>query len=103
MGVLQNVKGFLAKKVVETAEKIGDGVANLSVLSPKQLQNIENKRDEYLSQKHDMNSKETEYFIKKNIGAVAVEVYQAYLEQLKNVYSPLYTNMENFDEDNRIR
>jgi len=72
MGVLQNAKQFLSKKVVEAAEKVGDGVATLSVLSPKQLQDIDKKRNQYLSKKPDMNSEETRSFIQKNIGAVAV-------------------------------
>ena len=41
--------------------------------------------------------------ISKNLGAVGIEVYQAYLKQLKNVYRPVNTAIGNFDEFNRIR
>lgn len=41
--------------------------------------------------------------ISKNLGAVRIEAYQAYLKQLKNVYRPLDTAIGNFDECNHIR
>lgn len=103
MGVLANAKQFLAEKAISAAKKAGDGIATLSTLSPKQLQEIEAKREAYLSQKPDMSGEEVQSLIQKNMGAIGIEVYQAYLEQLSKVYSPVDVSMENFDEDNRIR
>lgn len=103
MGILANTKQFLAEKAISAAKKVGDGIANLSVLSPKQLQEIEVKREAYLSQKPDMSGEEVQSVIQKNMGAIGIEVYQAYLEQLSKVYSPVDVSMEKFDEDNRIR
>ena len=103
MGILANTKQFLAGKAVSAAKKAGDGIATLSVLSPKQLQEIEAKRAAFLSQKPDMSGEEIRSVIQKNMGAIGIEVYQAYLEQLNKVYLPVDVSMENFDEDNRIR
>lgn len=103
MGVLANTKQFLARKTTEVAKKAADGLAATSALSPKQLEAVEQKRKEYLSQKPDMNSDAVADIISKNLGAVGIEVYQAYLKQLKNVYSPVNTAIGSFDEFNRIR
>lgn len=103
MGVLTNTKQFIAGKAVSAAKKAGDGIATLSALSPKQLQEIEDKRAAYLSGKPDMNGEETQSIIQKNMGAIGIEVYQAYLEQLSTIYFPVDVNLENFDADNRIR
>lgn len=103
MGILANTKQFLAGKAVSAAKKAGDGIAALSVLSPKQLQEIEAKRTAFLSQKPDMSGEEVQSVIQKNMGAIGIEVYQAYLEQLNKAYLPVDVSMENFDEDNRIR
>ena len=83
------------------AKKAADGLAATSALSPKQLEAVEQKRKEYLSQKPDMGSDAVAGIISKNLGAVGIEVYQAYLKQLKNVYRPVNTAIGNFDEFNR--
>ena len=103
MGVLTNTKQFIARKAVSATKKAGDGIATLSALSPKQLQEIEDKRTAYLSAKPDMNGEETQAIIQKNMGAIGIEVYQAYLEQLSKIYLPIDANLEKFDADNRIR
>lgn len=54
MGLLVNTKQFLVAKAITAAKKTGDGIAALSALSPKQLQELDAKRTEYLSQKPDM-------------------------------------------------
>lgn len=103
MGVLANTKQFLARKAVGAAQKAGDGIATLSSLSPKQLQDVEKKRVAYLSQMPNMTGEETQNVIQKNMGAIGIEVYQAYLEQLETIYQPIDVLLDNFDEDNRIR
>lgn len=103
MGILTNTKQFLAKKTTEIAQKAADGISAASALSPKQLELVEKKKDKYFSQKPDMNGNDIQKLITHNLGAVGVEVYQAYLEQLKAIYSPVDTAIENFDALNRIR
>ncbi len=103
MGILSNTKQFIARKAISAAKKAGDGIATLSALSPQQLQEIEDKRQAYLSEKPDMNGDEAQNTIQRNMGAIGIEVYQAYLEQLSSIYLPVDTMPEAFDEDNRIR
>lgn len=103
MGVLSNIKQFIARKAISVAKKTGDGIATLSALSPKQLQEVEDRRQNYLSEKPDMNGDEAQNTIQRNMGAIGIEVYQAYLEQLSSIYLPVYSMPEEFDEDNRIR
>mgnify|MGYP000852097970 FL=1 len=103
MGILANTKQFLSGKAISAAKKMGDGISTLSALSPKQLQEVETKRNEYLREKPDMSGEETKEVIQKNMGAIGIEVYQAYLEQLSSIYAPVDIIQESFDEDNRIR
>lgn len=103
MGVLANTKQFLLRKAASAAQKAGDGIATLSALSPKQLQEVEAKRASFLSEKPNMNGEETQALIRKNMGAIGIEVYQAYLEQLGTIYLPVDVELTNLDEDNRIR
>lgn len=103
MGILVNTKQFLAGKAVSAAKKAGDGVATLAALSPKQIQEVDEKRAAYLSGKPNMSGEETQSIIQKNMGSIGIEVYQAYLEQLETIYQPIDVSLENFDEDNRIR
>lgn len=103
MGILTNTKQFLAGKAVSAAKKAGDGIAVLSALSPKQLQEVDAKRIAYLSGKPEMSGEEAQATIQKNMGAIGIEVYQAYLEQLSTIYASVDVSLENFDEDNRIR
>ena len=103
MGVINDKKGLLAEKTASAAKKVGDGIASLSSLSPKQLQEMEDKRTAYLKGNPDMNGDEVQDAIQRNLGAIGIEVYQAYLDQLKELYLPINTVSESFDADNRIR
>lgn len=103
MGIIANTKQYLAQKVTDAAIKTVDGVAKASVLSPKQVERVDEKRIAYLSEKKDMLGEATQTFISRQIGAVGVEVYQAYLEQLKKLYQPMDIAIERFDDLNRIR
>lgn len=103
MGVLANTKQFLANKITNVAHKTADGIASSSALSPKQMLDIEKKRMEYLSAKPDMDDEEAQEFIQRNLGAVGVDVYQAYLEQLKELYKPVDLHIDSFNSNNRIR
>ena len=67
------------------------------------MQQIDRKRDAYLTARPDMNSDETNELISRNLGAVGIEVYQAYLGQLKTMYCPMDVVIEKFDALNRIR
>ena len=97
MGIVENTKQYIVKRMTNATNKIGSTVTSLSALSPEQLAAIDEKRTKYLSQKPDMDSEAVKDVITKNLGAVGIEVYQAYVEQLKHIYKPVDAAMENFD------
>lgn len=103
MGILKKAGQYLAAKATAAAEKVADGVAKTASLSPSQLQQIEKKRAAYYAEKPDAGGTETQELIHKNLGAVSIEVYQAYLEILKTAYLPMRGNVSDFDPYNRIR
>lgn len=103
MGILANTKQYITKKVIGAAQSVGDSVATMSALSPQQLQNMADKRDTFLKTMSDMAGVGAQANIQKNMGAIGVEVYQAYLDQLENVYYPVDSQLDTFDEVNRIR
>lgn len=103
MGILASPKQFLSRRMNSAFKKVGDKIADASTLSPKQIKQIDEKRRIYLSGKPNMSGEETQGIIQKNMGAIGIEIYQAYLEQLGTIYQPVGAVFENFDEDNRIR
>lgn len=103
MGILKKTKQYLAAKANAAVGKVADGIAKTASLSPSQLQQIDKKREAYFAGKPDMNGEETQELIQRNLGAVSIEVYQAYLELLKTAYQPMRGNVSEFDPHNRIR
>lgn len=103
MGIITNAKKFIAQKASAAAVRTADRIAKAAVLSPAQLKRIDEKRIEYLTGKPDMDSADVQELISRNLGAVGIEVYQAYLEQLKKAYLPMDVAIEKFDSLNRIR
>lgn len=103
MSVLANTKQFIANKTTALAHKAANGLASAAALSPNQLEAVDARRRAYLSQKPDMSGDAVRDIISNNLGAVGIEVYQAYLKQLKNVYKPINTAIGSFDELNRVR
>ncbi len=103
MGVVTNTKEYIQQRMIPVGRAIGDGIAHVASFSPKQINEAEEKRIRYLQSMPDMESDKTKNVIQSNMGAIAVEVYQAYFEQLKTVYEPICFGSERFDSDNRIR
>lgn len=103
MGVLSNVKDFLKKKAVAAASAAADEIDAASQLSPRQIQEIEERRQKYLAEMPNMTGQKAEECIRNNLGAIGIEVYQDYLAQLRNFYCPVKLAAVNFDPLNRIR
>ena len=103
MGIIANAKQYLKKAATNVAAKAADGIAKAAALSPEQVRQVNEKRMAYLSGKKDMQGDEAQAFISRQLGAVGIEVYQAYLEQLKTMYQPMDAAIEGFDDLNRIR
>ena len=96
------IKGFIAK----AGGKAADRVSKLSSLSPEQLQNVQSQRDEYLSQMPNPNDSIAEEMTKRLLAASSVEIYKAYLAQLKELYVPIERTVEygtDFDTARNIR
>lgn len=80
--------------ITRVGAKAGDSVAKLAVLSPEQLQEVEDSRDFYLSQKPDPTDTAAEELTKRLLAASSVEIYNAYLPQLRELYIPLAKDSE---------
>ena len=96
------IKGIVKK----AAGKAADGVSKLSSLSPEQLDKVQNQRDEYLSQMPNPNDSTAEELTKRLLAASSVEIYKAYLAQLKELYLPIERQVEygtDFDTARNIR
>ncbi len=80
--------------IKKAAQKAGDGVAKLSSLSPEQLKKVQDKRDEYLMEMPDPTDSTSSEHTNRLLGAGAVEIYNAYLKQLKQLYVPVKADEE---------
>lgn len=95
MGVVKNL-------VVKAGGKAADKIAKLSTLSPEQVQDIQNKRDSYLMQMPDLTDDTAQEMTEKLLAASSVEIYNAYLPQLKDLYLPV-NQEEPINRINNIR
>lgn len=113
MGIIANVKDKMAKAALKAVDKtknvavraagaVGDGIAAASKLSPKQLEIIAKKREEFLAGKPNPTSDDSTRYIEKTLGSVAIESYQAYLPQIKEIYQPVDMPYDDFDTDKRV-
>lgn len=96
------VKGLIAQAGGKAANK----VAKLSSLSPEQLQEVQGQRDQYLSQMPNPNDSTAEELTKRLLAASSIEIYKAYLAQLKELYVPIERATEygkDFDTARNIR
>lgn len=94
--------GFIAK----AGEKAANKVSKLSALSPEQLQEVQDQRDKYLSQMPNPNDSTAEELTKRLLAASSIEIYKAYLAQLKELYVPIERTTEygkDFDTARNIR
>ena len=92
--------------VKKTTGKAADGVSKLSSLSPEQLNKVQDQREEYLSQMPNPNDSTAEELTKRLLAASGVEIYKAYLSQLKELYVPIARKVEygtEFDTARNIR
>lgn len=90
----------------KVAGKSANLVSKLSALSPEQLEQIEVQRDVYLSEMPDMNGLETEKKTSRLLAAGGVEIYNAYLPQIQELYLPIEKQAEyagDFSTDHNIR
>lgn len=95
------------KNVVKKAVGKGaDAITKLSALSPEQLEQVQNKREEFLAQMPNMTGQEADEQTQRLLAANAVEIYNAYLPQIEELYIPIEKEAEYddiFRSTNNIR
>ena len=87
-------------------EKAGDKVAQLSKLSPAQIVDIQAKREEYLLEMPQADDEVARALTEKMMAASSIEVFNAFLPQIKDLYLPMIEEAEYdepFDVDYNIR
>ena len=87
-------------------EKTGDKVAQLSKLSPAQIVDVQAKREEYLLEMPKADDEVARALTEKMMAASSIEVFNAFLPQIKELYLPMLEEAEYdeaFDVDFNIR
>ncbi len=74
--------------------KAGNTVAKLAALSPEQLENAQKKREEYLSEMPKPTDSAAEELTLRLLAASGVEIFNAYLPQLSQLYVPVVKDAE---------
>ena len=97
-----NLKNKVAGAVGKVAGAAGDVVSSVSVLSPKQLEEVANKKSDYFTEliSHNMGTAEASEFANRLIGNMSVEIYNAYLSQINDIYAPVDSKIEYGDSFN---
>ena len=87
-------------------EKAGDKVAKLSSLSPAQVENVQLLREKYLLEMPNPNDPTAREQTERLMAASSVEIFNAYLPQIKELYLPIDNKAEygkEFDVSHNIR
>lgn len=85
------IKNLINKAGAKAADKL----AKLSALSPEQLKDVEEQKEKYLADQPDISDGE---FTSRLLASCGVEVFNSYLEQIKELYVPLENSAE-YNED----
>lgn len=92
--------------IMRAADKAGNAVSKVSALSSAQLEEIDAKREAYLAEKPSPDDAEAVELTNRLLATAAVEIHNAYLPQLRDVYWPVNPTVEypdGFDADHNIR
>ena len=74
--------------------KAANTVNRLSALAPEQLEHIEIQREKYLSEMPDPRDYAAEELTSRLLAVCGVEIFNAYLPQLKELYVPVRRDAE---------
>ena len=97
------IKQAISNKFIKVGEKAADKIAQLSKLSPEQLELIDKKRQTYLLQKPDPTDTAAQELTGRLLGACGIEVYNAYLQKIEQLYLPIERDENNFNSDFNIK
>lgn len=96
----------IKERIARASVKAADTIANLSVLSPEQLRDMQMRRDSYLLEMPSMDDGAAEEMTRRLMAAGSIEIYNEYLRHLKDVYIPVSKKAEygtDFNTDYNIR
>lgn len=91
---------------LRAAGRAGDAIAKVSSLSPAQLDEVRQKREAYFDQKPDPSDEAAVALTNRLLAACGVEIHNAYLPQISQIYSPVEVDVEyrdSFDSEHNIR
>ena len=96
------------KNVVKrVGNRVGNRVAKLSELSSEQVERVQLEREQYLLEKPDPNDPHQVELTQRMLSASSVEIFNAYLPQIKELYLPIEKDAEYgevpFDTSHNIR
>lgn len=95
------------KNIVKRAkDKVNDKVAGLAALSPEQVKEVQAKREAYLLEMPNPNDEQALDTTWRMMAANSVEIYNAYLPQIKDLYVPVEKDAEYdmpFNAEHNIR
>lgn len=74
--------------------RAGNRVAMLSQLSPSQIEDVQEQREKYLLQMPDPKDKNAVAITEKMMAASSIEIFNAYLSQIKDLYLPINKEAE---------
>ena len=84
------VKNFFTKAAGKAANAVSRGAA----LSPQELEKIQEQRERYMSQLPDPSDTVAQETTERLLAANSIEIYNAYLDQIKELYCPIDSNAE---------
>lgn len=84
--------------IKKAAGKAGDAVAKLSSLSPAQVEQVQLLRETYLLEMPDPTDTYAQSTTERMIAASSIEIFNAYLAQIKDLYLPLEKDAEYGDK-----
>ena len=96
------------KNVVKRiGDRAGNRVAKLSELSSAQVESVQLEREQYLLERPDLNDVHQVELTQRMLSASSIEIFNAYLPQIKDLYLPIEENAEyggeKFDVAHNIR
>lgn len=95
------------KSIIKKAGgKAADTVAKLAVLSPEQLRDMQERREEYLTQVPSMDDAAAEELTRRLLAASSIEIYNEYLQHIHDMYIPVKREIEydgSFNTSHNIR
>ncbi len=92
--------------ITKAGNKAANKVAQLSALSADQVNAVQEQRENYLNEMPNPNDPEAQELTMRLLASCGVEIYNAYLPQINELYVPIERNVETegeFDANHNIR